>query len=417
MAKSVMLNLLVDAAVDGAVAAFDEVGSHAQGMADDVSKSAKDADSGMSSFGDSAEGAGSSAATAAGAFGDLGGALSMMPGPLGALGASMETAAPAIQGVTGATDLLGLAMESKIVTTVKDTAKTIIHTTASVAANAATKVWAATQWVLNAAMEANPIGLVVVAIGLLIAGVILAYKHSDTFRAIVQKAGDVAVAAFKAVVDAVKTVVGWVRDKLGPIFTIYSGIVKTEIKIVVAVIQGLWTVIKSVTDNIGKAFDKAWGTIKSAVSWDPTKTLTKAWDGIKGVLTKPFTEAWNVIDGLFGPGGKIAGLGGTVLSGLTSSVNKIIGVVNRMIDAFNKIPGVGNIPHIPTISGASATASRATATAAPGVSAMTRTPVAAGGSGAGTVINIYGAVDVYSTAQQIRRILSRGAVISGRATP
>lgn len=411
-----MLNLLVDAAVDGAVAAFDEVGQAAHGMSDDVGKAAKDADTHMTSFGDSTENAGSSAATAAGAFGDLGGALAMMPGPLGALGAGMETAAPAIQGVTGATDLLGLAMQSKIVTTIKDTAMTVVHTTASIAANAATKVWAATQWVLNAAMEANPIGLVVVAIGLLIAGVILAYKHSDTFRAIVQKAGQVAVDAFHAVVDAIQTVVTWVRDKLGPIFTIYTGIVKTEIKIVVGIIQGLWTVVDTVATNIGKAFDKAWGTIKSLVSWDPTNTLTKAWDGIKGVLTKPFTEAWNVIDGLFGPNGKIAGLGGTVLSGLTTSVNKIIAVVNKMIDAFNKIPGVGNIPHVPTISGASAGAGTQGATSAPGVGTRSvgGVPVTTGG---GTVINIYGAVDPYATAQQIRRILARGAIISGRATP
>ena len=47
MSNPVTLNLLVDAAVDGAVAAFDEVGQHAKGMADDVDKAARDADSGM----------------------------------------------------------------------------------------------------------------------------------------------------------------------------------------------------------------------------------------------------------------------------------------------------------------------------------------------------------------------------------
>jgi len=413
MSNPVTLNLLVDAAVDGAVAAFDEVGQHAKGMADDVDKAARDADSGMSGFGESAEGAGSAAQTAAGAFGDLGGALAMMPGPLGALGAGMETVAPAIQGVTGATDLLGLAMNSKIVTTVKDTAVTIAHTTASIAANAATKVWAATQWLLNAAMEANPIGLVVVAIAALVAGVILAYKHSDTFRTIVQKAGQVAVDAFHAVVDAVGPVVRIIRDVLGPIFKVYSTIVKTEIAVVVTVIKGLWDVVKWVTDKIGDAFTATWAGIKKALAWDPTATIKNAWDGIKGVLTKPFTEAWDVIKAIFGPGGSIAGLGGTVLSGLTSQVNKIIAVVNKMIDAFNKIPGVGNIPHVPSISASSASAQAAT-----GVGAMARTPVAVGAAGGGPLtINIYGAVDTYGTAKQIRRILSRGGFISGRATP
>jgi len=50
------------------------------------------------------------------------------------------------------------------------------------AVSAATKVWTAGQWLLNAALTANPIGLVVAGIALLVAGFILAYKKSDTFR-------------------------------------------------------------------------------------------------------------------------------------------------------------------------------------------------------------------------------------------
>src|SRR5688572_10113358 len=49
-------------------------------------------------------------------------------------------------------------------------------------ASAVTKTWAAMQWLLNAAMTANPIGLVVVGIAALTAGVIIAYKKSETFR-------------------------------------------------------------------------------------------------------------------------------------------------------------------------------------------------------------------------------------------
>ena len=52
----------------------------------------------------------------------------------------------------------------------------------------ATKVWAAAQFVLDAAMDANPIGLVVIAIAALAAGLIYAYKHSETFRNIVNTA-------------------------------------------------------------------------------------------------------------------------------------------------------------------------------------------------------------------------------------
>jgi hypothetical protein len=61
---------------------------------------------------------------------------------------------------------------------------------------------------------------------------------------------------------------------------------------------------------------------------------------------------------------------------------------------------------------------RAAPAGAGGTSGGTRSvggiPVSSGG---GITINISGAVDPYATAQQIRRILSRGAVISGRQTP
>ena len=61
-----------------------------------------------------------------------------------------------------------------------------------IAVSAATKIWSAAQWLLNAALDANPIGLAIIAVAALTAGIILAYKHSATFRNIVQSAFAVA---------------------------------------------------------------------------------------------------------------------------------------------------------------------------------------------------------------------------------
>ena len=47
---------------------------------------------------------------------------------------------------------------------------------------AGTTAWTAVQWLLNAALTANPIGLVVAAVAALVAGIIVAYNHSETFR-------------------------------------------------------------------------------------------------------------------------------------------------------------------------------------------------------------------------------------------
>lgn len=75
-------------------------------------------------------------------------------------------------------------------------------------ANTAIGIWttvtegaAGAFWALNAAMDSNPIGVVVAGIALLVGGLVLAYQHSETFRKIVQGA-----------FGAVKTAVGSVVD-------------------------------------------------------------------------------------------------------------------------------------------------------------------------------------------------------------
>lgn len=67
-------------------------------------------------------------------------------------------------------------------------AKTIGMAIASGVARTAIVVWTGAQWLLNAALSANPIGLVIIAIGLLTAGIIILYKKSSTAREIIQGA-------------------------------------------------------------------------------------------------------------------------------------------------------------------------------------------------------------------------------------
>ena len=77
---------------------------------------------------------------------------------------------------------------------------------------------AAAQWVLNAAMNANPIGLVVVAIAALVAGLVVAYQKSETFRNIVN-------AAFCVVKNVMKGVLDWITGNLGWLFILVIGVV------------------------------------------------------------------------------------------------------------------------------------------------------------------------------------------------
>jgi hypothetical protein len=75
---------------------------------------------------------------------------------------------------------------------------------------AASKAAAAAQWILNTAMDANPIGLVVLAIAAVIAGVVLMYNKFAWFRDFVKGVGQ----AFAAAFDGAKKAVEWVVNKI-----------------------------------------------------------------------------------------------------------------------------------------------------------------------------------------------------------
>jgi hypothetical protein len=124
------------------------------------------------------------------------------------------------------------------VTTVKKllTAATLRQTAANVAANAIILVvrtsimlWTAAQKLLNLALAANPIGLVVTLIAALIGVLVTAYNKSEAFRNIVDSLARVlggalktainfVTNAFDSFIDAIKSAWNWIGnliDKIG----------------------------------------------------------------------------------------------------------------------------------------------------------------------------------------------------------
>ena len=70
-------------------------------------------------------------------------------------------------------------------------AKLLIATAIQGAYSVATGIATAAQWAFNVAANANPIGLIVLAIGALIGGLVVAYNKFDKFRAIIQGSWEV----------------------------------------------------------------------------------------------------------------------------------------------------------------------------------------------------------------------------------
>lgn len=76
------------------------------------------------------------------------------------------------------------------------------------ASAAATGIMTAAQWAWNVAMTANPIGLIIVAVVALVAGFVLLWNKSETFRNAVTAVGAAGIAAFNMVKSGVMTAVG-----------------------------------------------------------------------------------------------------------------------------------------------------------------------------------------------------------------
>ena len=103
----------------------------------------------------------------------------------------------------------------------------IKETAATVAQTVATKAAAVGQWLLNTAMSANPISLIVLGIAALVAGLKLAYDKSEAFRAIVLRVWGAikgfGIALKDYVVDKIKDIVYGLGVFGSAISSLFSG--------------------------------------------------------------------------------------------------------------------------------------------------------------------------------------------------
>lgn len=157
------------------------------------------------------------------------------PGAVEEWGAKLELLSPIIMGVVGATDLLILANMMAQASWVRTAASMIAARTAMVATTVATGVATAAQWLWNIAMSANPIGLIIIAIAALVAGIIWVATQTTWFQTIWQAVWGAIVAYFEFVVGmyskgwdmivgAGKAAIGWFQRIPGMLSSAFSGL-------------------------------------------------------------------------------------------------------------------------------------------------------------------------------------------------
>ena len=165
----------------------------------------------------------------------------------------------------------------------------------------ATKAWAAIQEILNLELLANPIGITIVAVAALAAGIAVLYARSETFRKIVS-------GAFRAVADAAKDVWNWIEGHwkllaailLAPFAPVIAAgyLLYKLVGIVAHVFDEIKNVITGGFDSWwaghGKELEQVWNAAWSAIK--------DTFDILFGPIVAAVKAGWNLIVGVVRPG-------------------------------------------------------------------------------------------------------------------
>lgn len=164
----------------------------------------------------------------------------------------------------------------------------------------ATKLQAVAQGALNAIMNANPIGLIILAITALVAGFMLLWNNCEGFR-------NFWIGLWDGIKNAVSVAVDWIKNCWESIKAFFTGD-----NPIARYFQLGWENIKLVWDVAVSYFKTLWENIKLVFSV------------VKSVLSGDFSGAWQAIKQIFSNWGSF-------FSGLFSKVENIFGNIKEMI--------------------------------------------------------------------------------------
>lgn len=222
----------------------------------------------------------------------------------------------------------------------------------------ATKVWAAVQWAMNAALAANPIVLVALALAALAVALVVAWKKSDQFRAIVLKAWEAIKGGVLSAVRAVTKWVGaaweWIKGATAKTWAgIKAALAAAWAGIKAAFTVGLRLAVALVTGGFGKIKDLAssamsWVRDKIAAGWTTIKQ--KFSEGVSSAVAKAKELGTKVKDAITGFVSDMGGIGEDLIRGLIGGIGRMAGaavqkakdVVGGAVSAAKNLLGISS---------------------------------------------------------------------------
>lgn len=226
---------------------------------------------------------------------------------------------------------------------------------------AAISLWTAAQWLLNAALTANPVGLIVTAIGLLIGAIILLVQNWDTVVAWITDVWQGFVDWIMEVIDGFvewwngiwEAVGAFIAETwegfVGMVTDIWTGFVDWVFAIGASIAEwwnGLWA-------GIGSFFTGIWEGISSFASgiFSGIKGFFESifggisdwWSGLWDGISETFQTVWTGIGDFF------KGIANGILDAVEGFVNGFIDIINGITGGINWATDLIGIPAIPAI--------------------------------------------------------------------
>ena len=187
----------------------------------------------------------------------------------------------------------------------------------------------AAQWAWNAAMSANPIGLIILAIAALIAIIVLVVQSWDTVKAVALACWDAILVAIQAFVDWLGGIVQWIVDVHVAAWNLIRDGAAAAWEAVTSTVQGFFDWIGGIAKGIADAHVAAWNLIRDGAStaWNAvTSTVQRFFDWIGGIARRvadAHVAAWNLIrDGA-----------STAWQAVTSTVQRFFDWIGRGVSA------------------------------------------------------------------------------------
>ena len=188
-------------------------------------------------------------------------------------------------------------------------------------ASSAIMAVAAAQWLLNGALLANPIGLIVAGIAALIAGLVYFYNTNETVR------------------NSINMVWSQMQEFMAVVMATISALWQAHGAEITAIAQAVWGAISLFVESVMGVIAGIITTFLAIITGD----WEGAWNGLKGIVE-------SIMNWFAGLGSAFMEIGGNIIDGIiegikakaTGAVDAVKNVAKNMADAFKSFWGINS---------------------------------------------------------------------------